>query len=232
MNSDLITVNKLSKSYPSRQGKISVLHESVLHEIDLLIKKSEMTAIIGVSGSGKTTLLNLLGCLDRPDSGKIFYGPEEVTTLSNIELANYRNHHIGFVFQRFHLIPELFSIENVLLPLRIAGMSGVEALEKAERVLKDVGLEDKLWNKPSELSAGQKQRVGIARAIVNSPKVLLADEPTGNLDSNTTNEIANLLETLTAREMAVVVATHNPELARRCAKRYELKNGRLHEIKL
>jgi len=224
MNSDLITVNKLSKSYPSRQGKISVLYE-----IDLLIKKFEMTAIVGVSGSGKTTLLNLLGCLDRPDSGKIFYGSEEVTTLSNMELADYRNRHVGFVFQRFHLIPDLFSVENVLLPLRIAGISGTETMERAAKVLKDVDLEDKLWSKPSELSAGQMQRVAIARAIVNSPRVLLADEPTGNLDSSTANEIANLLENLTAREMAVVVATHNLELARRCAKCYELKNGRLQE---
>lgn len=227
MNSEIIAVKNLYKSYPSPQG---IIH--ILSGIDLSIKNCQIMAIIGASGSGKTTLLNILGCLDRPNYGKIFYNSKDVTILSNKELAKYRNGHIGFVFQRFHLIPELRAIENVLLPLRIAGISGVEALEKAEEVLTQVGLKDKLWSKPSELSAGQMQRVAIARAIVNSPKVVLADEPTGNLDKDTANEIAELLEELAMSNVAIVMATHNNELAKRSEKCYKLINGKLEETSL
>jgi len=225
MNSEIIVAHKLSKSYHSPQEV-----NSVLSDLDLHITSFHMVAIVGESGSGKTTLLNLLGCLDRPDSGKIFYGSKEVSTLPNNKLAEHRNRHIGFVFQRFHLIRELSAIENVILPLRIKGVSGSKAIKQAQQALKDVGLEKKLWSKPSELSGGEMQRVAIARAIVNSPTVILADEPTGNLDRNNTNNIAELLMSLTTRQIAVVVATHNPELARKCAKCYELNDGKLEEI--
>jgi len=225
MNSEIIAAQELSKSYASQQGSTRVLCD-----VDFHVTKFCMIAVEGASGSGKTTLLNLLGCLDRPDSGKIFYGTKEVSTLSNNKLAEHRNHHIGFVFQRFHLIPELSAIENVILPLRISGLSGPDAIKRAQQVLEDVGLQHRLLSKPSELSAGQMQRVAIARAIVNSPTVLLADEPTGNLDRKTTNDIAELLEKLTERKMAIVIATHNDELAGRCAKRYKLNDGKLREI--
>ena len=199
----------------------------VLQDISLQINQGEVVSIVGPSGAGKTTLLQILGTLDRPDSGTLRYGDTEVSKLKDKELARFRNRHIGFVFQAHHLLPEFSAEENVLIPALIAGVPMKAARQKAVRLLGEVGLQARLDHKPSELSGGEQQRVAIARALVNDPAVLFADEPTGNLDSATKQEIHKLLFDLRDRlGQTIVIVTHDPELAALCDRTLTMKDGR------
>jgi len=189
----------------------------------------QLTAIVGASGAGKSTLLHILGTLDRPTSGSVFYGEQDVFALSAADLARFRNHTVGFVFQFHHLLPELDARENVMLPGLIAGESGYSLQEKADRLLDRVGLGDRAEHRPQELSGGEQQRVAVARALVNDPAVLLADEPTGNLDRPTAEDLQALLKELVReRGQTTVVATHNDQLAARADAVYRMIGGTLH----
>ena len=184
-----------------------------LKEINLDIYKNEYVALMGPSGSGKSTLMNILGCLDTPTAGQYFLDGNDVSKSSDNELAAVRNKQIGFIFQTFNLIPRLTTIENVALPLIYAGWSKKERDERAVEVLKQVGLGDRMKHKPNELSGGQRQRVAVARALVNNPSLILADEPTGNLDTKTSYEIMNLFEEIHANGNTIVVVTHEEDIA-------------------
>lgn len=184
-----------------------------LRGINLDIYKNEYVALMGPSGSGKSTMMNILGCLDTPTSGAYFLDGKDVSKSSDNELAAVRNKQIGFIFQTFNLIPRLTTIENVALPLIYAGWSKKEREERAMEVLKQVGLEDRIKHKPNELSGGQRQRVAVARALVNNPSLILADEPTGNLDTKTSYEIMRLFEEIHAKGNTIVVVTHEEDIA-------------------
>ncbi|MGK7947028.1 MAG: ABC transporter ATP-binding protein [Microcystaceae cyanobacterium] len=184
-----------------------------LSNINLTIQQGEYCSIMGASGSGKSTLMNIVGCLDRPTSGSYYLDKVDVSKLSSAELATIRNRKIGFVFQQFHLLPQLTALENVILPMVYGGIAPQERIERAESALKRVGLEKRLQNKPNQLSGGQQQRVAIARAIVNQPVLLLADEPTGALDSHTTQEVIDIFSELNASGITVVMVTHEADVA-------------------
>lgn len=184
-----------------------------LKDVTLEIKKNEYVALMGPSGSGKSTLMNLLGCLDSPTSGEYWLNGIEVSTMDDGELAEVRNKQIGFVFQTFNLLPRLSSLENVALPLVYAGFGKEERLEKARQTLEAVGLGDRVMHKPNELSGGQRQRVAVARALVNDPAIILADEPTGNLDSKTSYEIMGLFEQIHKAGNTVILVTHEHDIA-------------------
>ncbi len=184
-----------------------------LKGIDLMIDKNEYVALMGPSGSGKSTLMNILGCLDTPTAGQYFLQGTDVSQSSDNELASVRNHQIGFIFQTFNLIPRLTTIENVALPLIYAGWSKKQRDERAIQVLEQVGLGDRMKHRPNELSGGQRQRVAVARALVNNPSLILADEPTGNLDSKTSYEIMKLFEDIHAHGNTLVVVTHEEDIA-------------------
>ncbi len=196
-----------------------------LDGVSLKIDAGEMVAIAGASGSGKSTLMHILGCLDRPDSGKYLLAGEDVSQLSKNRLAAIRNRRIGFVFQTFNLLPRLSSLENVELPLLYAGES--EAKGHARAALEKVGLGDRVRHQPSQLSGGQRQRVAIARALVTNPDIILADEPTGNLDSKTGEEIMRLFDQLNSEGRTIVVVTHESHIARYCRRQIYLKDGRV-----
>ena len=197
-----------------------------LRGVSFRVDAGDYVAIIGQSGSGKSTLLNLIGALDRPTGGAVRYDGRDVQEMGDTELAELRNRRIGFVFQSFHLLPRLTATENVMLPLVYRTSSARERRERAVAALTSVGLADRLDHKPTELSGGQQQRVAIARALVTEPALLLADEPTGNLDSRTGDDIMDLLERIQAeRGMALVVITHSADIARRARRRIELKDG-------
>jgi putative ABC transport system ATP-binding protein len=196
-----------------------------LDGVSVKIEKGEMVAIAGASGSGKSTLMHILGCLDRPDSGKYLLAGEDVSRLSKNHLAAIRNKRIGFVFQTFNLLPRISSLENVELPLLYAGES--EAKDHAKAALEKVGLGDRVKHKPNQLSGGQRQRVAVARALVTDPDIILADEPTGNLDSRTGEEIMKLFEELNAEGRTIVVVTHETHIARYCKRQIYLKDGRV-----
>jgi putative ABC transport system ATP-binding protein len=196
-----------------------------LDGVSVKIEKGEMVAIAGASGSGKSTLMHILGCLDRPDSGKYLLAGEDVSRLSKNYLAAIRNKRIGFVFQTFNLLPRISSLENVELPLLYAGKS--EAKDHAKAALEKVGLGDRVKHKPNQLSGGQRQRVAVARALVTDPDIILADEPTGNLDSRTGEEIMKLFEELNAEGRTIVVVTHETHIARYCKRQIYLKDGRV-----
>ena len=199
-----------------------------LRGVTFTVDHGDYVAIVGTSGSGKSTLLNLLGALDRPTSGEVRYDGRDVAVMDDTELAELRNRRIGFVFQSFHLLPRMSALENVQLPLLYRRGSVRERRERAEQALVSVGLSDRMGHRPPELSGGQQQRVAIARALVTEPPLLLADEPTGNLDTTTGEDIMELLETLhTDRGVAVVVITHEPEIAGRATRRIELRDGRV-----
>lgn len=222
MNS-ILKVKDLTKDYPLPEG---VLH--VFRGIDFEVKRGDFVAIMGVSGVGKTTLLNLLGILDKPTRGKIFLEGEDVSRKSEKELAEARNRKIGFVFQFYHLLPEFTSLENVSFPLLIKGIGREEAQKRSSELLREVFLEEKIHIRPAQLSGGEQQRVAVARALVNEPKLLLADEPTGNLDWKTGEQILQLIKELhQKKELTSVVVTHNEKVAQFCDKVYLMEKGSL-----
>lgn len=186
---------------------------AALNGINLDIKRGEFAALMGPSGSGKSTLMNILGCLDRPTVGSYELEGKEVAHLSDDELAMMRNKHIGFVFQNFNLLSRISSLENVALPLVYAGVGVSERLKRAQQVLEAVGLGDRAEHMPNELSGGQRQRVAIARALVNNPEIIMADEPTGNLDTKSTKEIMEIFQEMHGRGKTIILVTHEPEIA-------------------
>jgi putative ABC transport system ATP-binding protein len=204
---------------------MGVQQVEALKSVDLKIFKNEYVALMGPSGSGKSTLMNLLGCLDTPSSGEYFLNGINVSTMDDDDLASVRNKQIGFVFQTFNLLPRLTALENVALPLVYAGYSRSARLEKARDVLGQVGLSDRVEHKPNELSGGQRQRVAIARALVNDPAIILADEPTGNLDTKTSLEIMDIFGTLHRAGNTVILVTHEPDIAEYAHRTVKLRDG-------
>ena len=201
----------------------AVLH--VLKGINLTIEKGEYVALMGPSGSGKSTLMNILGCLDTPTSGEYILNGKDVSKMSDAELADIRNKEIGFVFQTFNLMPRTTALDNVALPMVYAGVNREKRHERAKEVLKMVGLEDRMLHKPNELSGGQRQRVAVARALVNHPSIILADEPTGNLDSKTSYEIMNLFDEIYQKGNTVILVTHEEDIAQYAHRIIRLKDG-------
>ncbi len=208
--------------------KLYKMGEETVHAllgVSIKVHRNEYLAVMGPSGSGKSTLMNMLGCLDTPTSGKYLFSGRNVSTMSDDELADIRNREIGFVFQTFNLLPRSSSLANVELPLIYAGISPGERRARAQQTLTDVGLGDRMSHKPNELSGGQRQRVAIARALVNKPSIILADEPTGNLDSKTGEEIMQLLEDLYAQGNTIIVVTHEEDIARHARRIVRLRDG-------
>ncbi|RIA10298.1 putative ABC transport system ATP-binding protein [Flavobacteriaceae bacterium MAR_2010_72] len=197
----------------------------VLKGIDLDIDKGEYVAIMGPSGSGKSTLMNLLGCLDTPTAGSYILNGKDVSQMSDDDLAEIRNKEIGFVFQTFNLLPRTTALDNVALPMVYGGASKRDRTERAEQVLNDVGLADRMDHRPNQLSGGQRQRVAVARALVNKPSIILADEPTGNLDSKTGVEIMNLFEAIHQAGNTVIMVTHEEEIAAHAERIIRLRDG-------
>ena len=198
-----------------------------LRHLDLSIMPGEYLAVMGPSGSGKSTLLNLLGLLDRPDAGSYRFEGRDVTTLSPEEQARVRSERIGFVFQSFHLVPRLTAFDNIALPMMLAGIAPRERAERVARALRDYGLEDRAGHRPDQLSGGQRQRVAIARATIMQPAMILADEPTGNLDRATGEEVVHLLEALNAGGVTLIVVTHDPGIGGRARRQLLMEDGRL-----
>ncbi|MFM2057305.1 MAG: hypothetical protein RLY71_1690 [Pseudomonadota bacterium] len=198
-----------------------------LHHLDLRIDAGEYVAVMGPSGSGKSTLLNILGLLDQPNAGRLKLEGRDVTTLTPDEQARVRSQRIGFVFQSFHLVPRLSAAENIALPMVLAGLAPREREQRVRQALQDYGLADRAQHKPNELSGGQRQRVAIARATIMAPPLLLADEPTGNLDRATGDEVVRLLEALNAQGMTLIVVTHDQQLGARARRRLVMEDGRL-----
>ncbi len=219
----LLQATALCRSYRSGLDTIAVLHG-----VDLVVQPGEMTAIVGASGSGKTTLLQILGTLDAPDSGQLFFRGQELTGRSEPDLAGHRNRHIGFIFQFHHLLPEFTALENVMMPGLINGRSRTQLHERARQLLERVGLGERLGHRSGELSGGEQQRVALARALVMEPALLLADEPTGNLDAASGKRVFALLHDLCKNlGLAVVMVTHNMDLARAMDRCLTLADGRL-----
>lgn len=221
----MIKINKLCKSY-QRSGEPLL---EVLKDVSLTIEEGEFVAIVGTSGSGKTTLLNILGMLDRPDSGEYMLAGRQVADLSPDERAAMRNELVGFVFQQFHLLPRTTAAENVELPMLYSKKSDADIQRKAREALCRVGLEERLTHFPNELSGGQQQRVAIARALVNDPAVILADEPTGNLDEASGHQIMNLLQDLNASGSTILLITHDPQVAAVASRTLRMEHGQLVE---
>ncbi|MGK0363793.1 MAG: putative ABC transport system ATP-binding protein [Saprospiraceae bacterium] len=218
--SSIISVKELRKTYIMGLNKVHALKS-----ISLNINKNEYVALMGPSGSGKSTLMNLLGCLDTPSQGEYVLNGINVSTMVDDDLAEVRNKEIGFVFQTFNLLPRLSSLENVALPLVYSGMSKSKRLERAQEVLEMVGLGDRVEHKPNELSGGQRQRVAIARALVNNPAIILADEPTGNLDTKTSIEIMGIFEEIHKRGNTVILVTHEPDISLHAHRIIRLRDG-------
>jgi putative ABC transport system ATP-binding protein len=216
----VIQVENISRVY-----KVGAETIHALRSITLNIQKNEYVALMGSSGSGKSTLMNVLGCLDTPSGGKYLLNGVDVSAMSDNELAEIRNSQIGFVFQTFNLLPRSTALENVALPLVYAGLPKSQRLERALKALQDVGLSDRVTHRPNELSGGQRQRVAIARALVTEPAIILADEPTGNLDSKTSYEIMALLEEIHRKGNTVVLVTHEEDIARHAHRIVRLKDG-------
>jgi putative ABC transport system ATP-binding protein len=200
---------------------------NALSGVDLAIQRNEYVAIMGPSGSGKSTLMNVIGCLDSPTSGEYWLNGQLVSELNDDDLARIRNKEIGFVFQTFNLLPRATALHNVELPLIYAGIDGAERLERAKQILISVGMGQRLDHKPNELSGGQRQRVAIARALVNQPSIILADEPTGNLDSKTGDEIMALFEKLHAQGNTIVLVTHEHDVAEHAHRIVHIKDGKV-----
>ena len=216
----IIEIENLQKIYQMGNQTINALAG-----INLSINKNEYVALMGPSGSGKSTLMNMLGCLDTPTTGNYFLNTKNVSTLNDDELAHIRNKEIGFVFQTFNLLPRLTSLENVILPLIYAGVGKVERIKRGKEVMGMVGLADRMNNKPNELSGGQRQRVAIARSLVNNPSIILADEPTGNLDSKTASEIMAIFGEIQKAGNTVILVTHEEDIAKYAKRVVRLRDG-------
>ena len=220
MNQTVIDIQGITKTYVN--GKLSV---PVLHGIALVVNKGEFVSIMGPSGSGKSTFMNILGCLDRPTTGSYRLNGDEVATLSDDELAYVRNKQIGFVFQSFNLLTKLTALENVALPMIYAGVNKKMRIERATQLLQSVGLGERMDHLPSELSGGQRQRVAIARALANNPAIIMADEPTGNLDSKSTIDVMNIFRGLHDEGRTILLVTHEPDIATYASRNVVLKDG-------
>ena len=220
----IILTHKLSRDY---QLGSETVH--ALCEVSLQIRRNEFTAVMGPSGSGKSTLMNLLGCLDTPTGGEYWLNAQKVSKLNDDELARIRNKEIGFVFQTFNLLPRATALHNVELPLIYAGVSAKVRKERAATTLERVGLADRMRHQPNELSGGQRQRVAIARALVNDPSIVLADEPTGNLDSATSSEIMEVLETMHDAGQTIILITHERDIAAHATRQVHLLDGRVEQ---
>jgi putative ABC transport system ATP-binding protein len=219
----MIKLENISKIYRTQGETIRALDG-----VDLNIADGEFVAIMGRSGSGKSTMLNILGCMDKPSSGTYRLAGQDVSVLSDDELSKIRNEHIGFVFQGFHLLPRLSALENVLVPLRFASQEQQQNGEKrAKELLRQVGLGERVHHMPNEMSGGQIQRVAIARSLINNPAVLLADEPTGNLDSAISEQIIDLLKNLNSQGQTIVMVTHEPDIAANAGRTIEFLDGKI-----
>ena len=218
----MIELRDIRKTY--RMGEMDI---SALDGISLRVVQGELIAIMGPSGSGKSTLMNVLGCLDRPSGGRYSFESREISAMGDDELAHVRNAKIGFVFQSFNLLPRFTALKNVEMPLIYSGVPARSRTERAMPVLEKVGLQDRMLHKPSELSGGQQQRVAIARALVNNPSLLLADEPTGNLDSRSGAEILNILVELNRQGVTIMIVTHDRDIAAMCKRIINLKDGQI-----
>jgi len=217
-----IRLDRVSRTYST--GRLEV---HALQDADLTVQAGEFVAIVGPSGSGKSTLMNLVGCLDTPTSGSYKLKGTEVAGMTDDELAAIRNSQIGFIFQTFNLLPRSDAVQNVELPLVYAGVPRRERRDRAQEALKAVGLGDRMHHRPNEMSGGQRQRVAVARALVNRPSILMADEPTGNLDSKTGDEIMSLMDQLHAQGRTIILVTHEEDLAQRAARVVRLRDGRI-----
>jgi putative ABC transport system ATP-binding protein len=222
MNEEIIKLTGITKHY-----KVGSYIVKALEDITLEIYKNEYVALMGPSGSGKSTLMNILGCLDTPTNGEYILNEHDVSKLNDNQLAEIRNKEIGFVFQTFNLLPRSTALDNVTLPLVYAGFGKQQRLDRAMEVLDQVQLSDRVTHKPNELSGGQRQRVAIARALVNKPSIILADEPTGNLDSKTSIEIMGLLEEIHEKGNTIILVTHEEDIARHAHRIIRLKDGRV-----
>ncbi len=221
---DVIKTEDLRKVYFLEEEKIEALKG-----INITVKKGEMVALMGPSGSGKSTLLHLLGGIDVPTEGKVFINDFDIFSLDDKKLSVFRNKHIGFVFQFHYLLPEFTVLENVMLPVQIYNKR--DAKEKAERILRLLGLEHRLNHKPTQISGGEQQRTAIARAVVNEPDIILADEPTGNLDSENAHNVMNIFKEMNKKaNVSIVIATHDPEIAEYCDRIFYLKDGQIQDI--
>ena len=218
----VIKLDKIVKNY-----KVGTQIVRALRSVSLTINRGEYVAIMGASGSGKSTLMNVIGCLDTPTSGTYILSNSDVSHLSDDELAEIRNKEIGFVFQTFNLLPRNTALENVMLPLVYAGIKKQERIMKAEKILAEVGLSDRVEHKPNELSGGQRQRVAVARALINNPAILLADEPTGNLDSKISEEIMQLFAEIHRKGNTLIVVTHEESIALHAHRIIRLKDGEI-----
>ncbi|MEN8223844.1 MAG: ABC transporter ATP-binding protein [Bacteroidota bacterium] len=222
MNKEVINLNTIARHFVVGTETVKALRS-----ITLTIKQNEFVALMGPSGSGKSTLMNLLGCLDTPTSGNYFLNGQDVSKMNDNQLAEIRNKEIGFIFQVFNLLPRSTALENVTLPLIYAGMSKAERVERAKKSLADVQLSDRIMHKPNELSGGQRQRVAVARALVNNPSIILADEPTGNLDSKVSIEIMGLLEDIHKAGNTIIVVTHEEDIAQHAHRIIRLIDGNI-----
>jgi len=220
MSDNLFTLKNLKKYY-----KVGTVVVKALKGIDLTISKNEYVAIMGPSGSGKSTLMNIIGCLDTATEGDYILNGTNVSILVDDQLAEIRNKEIGFVFQTFNLLPRYTALENVMLPLIYAGVGKDARVKKGEETMKNVGLEDRMEHRPNELSGGQRQRVAVARALINNPSIILADEPTGNLDSKTSIDIMNLFEDIYDQGNTIIVVTHEEDIARHARRIVRLRDG-------
>jgi lipoprotein-releasing system ATP-binding protein len=222
----LLEISALCKSYVSGDQRLEIISD-----LALAVDKGEMIGITGVSGSGKSTLLHLIGGMDRPDRGSIRIQDRELSSLNPLELSQFRNKTIGFIFQFHHLLPEFTALENAMMPLLLRGASIPEAMAPAKALLQDVGLENRAHHRPGELSGGEQQRVALARALVGKPLLLLADEPTGNVDPQTGQTIAHLFQAMHAKHgLTSIIVTHNDKLAQICSRVYRLENGQLQSV--
>ena len=227
MSKKVASLERISKTY----GKED-LTVKALDKINLEIYKGDYLAVMGASGSGKSTAMNIIGCLDRPSEGVYKLNGRPVEKLSDDELAEIRNQKLGFVFQQFHLLSDATALENVILPMIYAGIDPEQRIERGKNALKKVGLSERINNRPNQLSGGQQQRVAIARAIINNPSILLADEPTGALDSKTTKDVLDLFDKLHESGITIVLVTHEYEVANRAKKIAKFKDGRIVELKV
>jgi lipoprotein-releasing system ATP-binding protein len=222
----LIKIEGLSKSFQSGETKLQVLKN-----LNLELEGPEMIAIVGASGVGKTTLLNLIGALDKPDSGKIIFEGIDIFSFSRKELSRYRNTNIGFIFQFHYLLPEFTALENAIFPALIKGESKAEASRKAFNLLEELNLKDKWFHKVGDLSGGEQQRIAVARALINNPRIILADEPTGNLDEKTAENMFELFVKIhSAHKVGFIIASHNQKLAKMCGSILQMHNGTLEKL--